>query len=48
MGATNNGDIGGAASALAAPPHLKRNTIIWQGQNSHASGALWGERLALL
>ena len=24
-------------------PHLKRNTIIWQGQKSHASGALWGE-----
>ena len=23
-------------------PHLKRNTIIWQGQKSHASGALWG------
>ena len=46
MGATDNGDLGGAASALP-PPHLKRNTIIWQGQKSHASGALWG-RLALL
>ena len=44
MGATDNGDLGGASSALAAPtPHLKRNTIIWQGQKSHASGALWGE-----
>ena len=28
---------------LAPSPHLKRNTIIWQGQKSHASGALWGE-----
>ena len=50
MGATDNGDLGGAASALAAPlPNLKRSTIIWQGQKSHASGALWGGgRLALL
>ena len=41
MGATDNGRIGGAASALAAP-HLKCNTIISQRQRSHASEALWG------
>ena len=45
MGATDNGDRGGAASAL--PLHLKRNTIIWQGQKSHASGDLWGRLLLL-
>ena len=42
MGVTDNGDLGGTASSLAATTHLKRYTIIWQGQRSHTSMALWG------
>ena len=38
-GATDIGDLVQAVSALANP-NLKRNTITWQRQTAHASGAL--------